>query len=176
MIDDSFIHRIKMKARANQLCIAVGSLFSGGMDLPTMANEICSHFNVKFSVSNQYEWYTKWNQFIDKVEKKNERQKVWSFVIKKKESTKPKSIHRKIATIPVSNFIDISLDRRLLDSLKELGRQPVSYDFTGGLSIGSWKQRNPDTPNVFSAFRSLQNESKWYGLHQQLTLNAQDRI
>jgi hypothetical protein len=42
MMKDSFINRIKAKARANQLCIAVGTSFSDGMGLPTMAHEICS--------------------------------------------------------------------------------------------------------------------------------------
>ncbi len=72
-----------MKARANQLCIAVGSSFSIEMDLPTIADEICSHFNVNFSVPNQYEWFPKWNQFIDNVEKEIDRKEILSFVRKK---------------------------------------------------------------------------------------------
>ena len=176
MIEDSFINRIKMKARANQLCIAVGSRFSVGMDLPTMANEICSHFGVNFPVQNQYEWFSKWNQFIDKVEKENERKEVLSFVREKKELTKPNPIHRKLATIPVSNFIDVSLDRQLIDAMKELEKTPLSHDFSGGLAMGAWRQKNPDSPNIFSAFIGLHIVSSWYGLHQQLTNHPQNRI
>lgn len=174
MIEDSFISRIKMKARANQLCIAIGSSYSNGMDLPTIANEICSHFNVNFTVPNQYEWFPKWNQFIDKVEEEVERKKILNFVRMKKTAV-PHPIHRKIASIPISNFIDISLDRQLLTALQELGKTPTSFHFAGK-TIGSWRQRNPDNPNVFSAFIDLHKDSPWHGLHQQLTNHSQDRI
>jgi hypothetical protein len=176
MIRDSFINRIKMKARANQLCIAVGSFFSVGMDLPTIASEICMEFNVKFSVSHKYEWFSKWNEFIGIAEAAVSRKEILNFVRKKKESTRPHPIHRKLASIPISNFVDVSLDRQLLTALKEHGKQPFPHSFSGGTMMGAWKQRNPDSPNVFTAFIELQMDSHWYGLHQQLTNHPQDRI
>lgn len=176
MIKDSFVHRIKIKARANQLCIAVGSNFSAGMDLPTIADEICTAFNIKFSVGNKFEWFIKWNQFIAKTEERITRKELLNFVRKKKESTKPNPIHRKLASIRISNFIDVSLDRQLLKALKEHGRTPLSHSFSGGTMMGAWKQQNPDSPNVFSAFIDLNKDSPWHGLQQQLTNHPQDRI
>ena len=176
MIRDSFINRIKMKARANQLCIAVGGFFSVGMDLPIIANEICSIFNVKFSVSNKYEWFSMWNEFIETAERTVSRKKILDFVRMKKEPTRPQPIHRKLASIPISNFIDVTLDRQLLTALKEQGKEVFSYSFSEGTKMGAWKQSNPESPNVFSAFIDLYIESPWYGLHQQLTNNPQDRI
>jgi hypothetical protein len=176
MIRDSFIQRIKMKARSNQLCIAVGSSFSVGMDLPTIAREICTEFNINFPVSHKHKWFSKWNKFIEIAERAAPRKDILDFVRKKNKTKRPHPIHRKLASIPISNFIDISLDRQLFAALKKQGKQPFLHNFSGGTMIGSWKQRNPESPNVFSAFIDLNMESHWYGLHQQLTNHPQDRI
>ncbi len=175
MIDDAFIKRIKTKARANQLCIAIGSLFSGELDLPTIADEIRSHFSVSFSVKHRYEWFSKWDEFIDTAERKANRKDILAYVRTKVASMTPQPIHRKLASIPISNFIDVSLDRQFLVALQEFGKKPISHSFTG-LSMGAWRQSNPANPNVFSAFIDLNTDSPWYGLHQQLTNHPQDRI
>jgi len=175
MIDDAFIKRIRAKARANQLCIAIGSPFSGEMDLSTIADEICSHFSVSFSVKHRYEWFSKWNEFIDTAEKKADRKEIVGYVRMKVASMTPQPIHRKLASIPVSNFIDVSLDRQFLVALQELGKNPIIHSFSG-LSMGAWRQSNPDNPNVFSAFIDLNIDSPWHGLHQQLTNHPQNRI
>ena len=176
MIKDPFISRIRMKARANQLCVAIGSFFSVGISLPTVATEICSKFDLAFPVANGFEWFTHWNKFIELAEKSISRKELLAYVRKKKESTSPHRIHRKLASIPVSNFIDVTLDRQLITALQEHGKKPFDLSFSGGIMMGSWKQRNPENPNVFTAFIDLNFDSPWFGLQQQLTNNPQDRI
>jgi hypothetical protein len=175
MITDSFLKRIKSKARSNQLCIAIGSRFSGEFSLPRIALEIQTEFGVDFSVTHEFEWFTKWNEFIDAAEKRAKRAKLIEFVLDKIATASVEEIHRKLATIPISNFIDISLDRRFIVSLKEGGKSPICYEFAGGM-IGSWRQSNPESPNVFSAFINLNSSFPWQGLHQQITIHPQDRI
>lgn len=69
-----------MKAGANELCIAISSGFSKGVALPTIADEIRERFNVSFSVNNQYDWFLKWNEFIDAAEKKTDRSEIFRYV------------------------------------------------------------------------------------------------
>jgi hypothetical protein len=175
MINDSFLRRINSKARSNQLCIAIGSRFSGSLSLPQIALDIRSRFEIDFTVTHELEWFIKWNEFIDATEKQVKRSEIIEFVRDKVAIASPEEIHRKLATIPLSNFIDISLDRRFILALREGGKNPICYEFSGGM-IGSWKQSNPESPNVFSAFINLNSSSPWQGLHQQITVHPQDRI
>jgi len=164
MINDSFLKRIKSKARSNQLCIAIGSRFSGELSLPRIALEIQTEFEVDFSVTHELEWFAKWNEFIDTAEKKAKRAELIEFVRDKVATASVEEIHRKPATIPILNFIDISLDRRFIVFLREGGKSPICYEFSGSM-IGSWRQSNPESPNVFSAFINLNYSSPWHGLH-----------
>lgn len=104
-----------------------------------------------------------------------DRKEIVGYVQMKVASMTPQPIHRKLASIPVSNFIDVSLDRQFLVALQELGKNPIIHSFSG-LSMGAWRQSNPDNPNVFSAFIDLNIDSPWHGLHQQLTNHPQNRI
>jgi len=175
MMTDPFLKRIRSKARSNQLCIAIGSRFSGELSLPRIALEIQTEFSVEFSVAHEFQWFIKWNEFIDAAEKKATRAELIQYVREKSTNASVEEIHRKLATIPISNFIDISLDRRLIAALREGGKSPICHEFTGGM-IGSWRQSNPENPNVFTAFTNLNSSSPWHGLHQQITIHPQDRI
>lgn len=172
---DPFLKRIRSKARSNQLCIAIGSRYSGELSLPRIALEIQAEFSVDFSVAHEFEWFIKWNEFIDAAEKKATRAELVHFVRDKSTKASVEETHRKLATIPISNFIDISLDRRFIAALREGGKSPICHEFNGGM-IGSWRQSNPENPNVFSAFTNLNFSSPWEGLHQQITIHPQNRI
>ena len=175
MINDPFLSRIKSKARSNQLCIAIGSRVADEFSLPNIAIEIRSEFGIDFEVKHEFEWFIKWNEFVTEVEKKANRVKIKDFLRKKVSTSKIKEIHRKLATIPISNFIDVSIDRRFILALKEGGKSPIIHEFENGL-MGSWRQSNPENPNVFPAFANLETTSPFLGLHQQITIHPQDRI
>src|SRR5687767_5274027 len=138
MKSDPFLTRIKARARANQLCIALGSRFSGDASLPKIAQEIKTHFAISIDVEHEFAWFKKWNELIDLAEKAAGRQGVVEFVKYRVDQIPVSQTHRKVAAIPVSNFIDVSLDRRLITALKEGGRDPILHEFLSGF-MGSWR-------------------------------------
>ena len=88
---------------------------------------------------------------------------------------KPKIIHQKIASLPISNFIDTTFDRSLYRAIISIGKKPILHDWKSQ-QIGSWKQSNPDSPNIFFSLVSLESLHPWYGLYEQTSRNSQNRI
>ena len=175
MINNAFISRIKLKARSNQLAIVTGSAFSGDLAIPSLAEKIKKEFGIEFRQKNKYEYYCQWNQFIDTVEKKTDREEIWKYVKKCVESFEVQEIHRKIACIPISNFVDITFDRGLTKALSEVGKNPIIHAFSHQ-SMGSWRQSVPEQPNIFLSFVDLSSFNSLFGLHEQLCSNPQNRI
>ena len=90
--------------------------------------------------------------------------------------TKPKEIHKKIAGLPISNFVDLTLDRCLLKAILEIGKKPILHDFKSQ-SLGTWQQSNPSNPNVFFSFGNLLDPTNpLVGLHEQILIHPQNRI
>lgn len=137
--------------------------------------QIKTEFGVSFAVTHELDWFVKWNEFIDAAEKTAKRNEIIEFVRNKVANASVEENHRKLATIPISNFIDISLDKRFIIALKEGGKSPICHEFSSSM-MGSWRHSNQESPNVFSAFINLNSSSPWQGLHQQITIHAQDRI
>ncbi len=77
---------------------------------------------------------------------------------------KPNIIHQNVASIPISNFIDLTFDRSLEKALLEAGKQPTCHDWNSQ-RIGSWKQSNPDEPNLFFALPDLDPDNWGFSPH-----------
>ncbi len=172
---DAFLARLKEKARSNQLAIAIGSAFSAETALPALAESLQKQFDILFPVANPYEYCSRWNEFVDQLEKKIDRENLWKNVGQQMESAQVGQIHRKVAGIPISNFIDATLDRRLTKALIEGGKTPILHAFRHQ-RIGDWRQSNPAQPNVFFTFGSFDSFHPWEGLHEQLCIHPQNRI
>src|SRR6266542_1575444 len=172
---DGFLARIKEKARSNQLAIAIGGKFSSEAALPALAESLQKKFDVSFPTSNIFDYYGRWNKFVDQLEAKVAREILWRDVGNRVASMQPDAIHRKVAAIPISNFIDATLDRRLTKALIENGKKPILHAFRQQ-RIGGWRQSNPVEPNVFFTFGQFASFHPWEGLHEQLCIHPQNRV
>ncbi|MDQ6912675.1 MAG: toll/interleukin-1 receptor domain-containing protein [Verrucomicrobiota bacterium] len=170
MAVDAFLDRIKRKARSNQLAIAISTRFSGELSLGELAASLQGEFRVTTPVQSG-----DWNSFVEFFETHVAREELCRYVADRASHAPIRSIHRKLASIPISNFIDATYDRGLTRALAEGGRNPILHHFSGQ-SIGAWHHRNPDSPNVFFVFAALQPYHHWFGLQQQLTVHPQNRI
>lgn len=176
MFNDAFISRIKSKARSNQLVIAFGNRFSHQASLPRIAKGLRElHKDIPVGYEHELEYFSKWNEFVAAAESKTSRRELVEYVLHCVRPIKIAPVHRKVAAIPISNFIDTTLDRRLVPAMKESGKVPIVHDFRSG-RMGSWKQSNQGNPNVFYAFGNLESPPGWFGLQQQISLNPQNRI
>lgn len=174
---DGLLVRLKLKALGNQLAIAVGSSSSNdGLSLPSLAEEIIKTFNVDFPVDNRYEFFRRWNEFVTKAETVVTRPELTRFVRNKVNDSKPTVRHNKIAAIPVSNFIDATFDRSLYKSLVAAGRKPIVHDSAQGQMIGSWRQSNPENPNIFFMLPSVENELSLFGIYEPTGWWKQNKI
>ena len=66
---DGILGRIKDKAHSNQLAVAVGGQFAAEVALPGIAKPLQQQFDTSFPVSSDYEYYARWSEFIDQLEK-----------------------------------------------------------------------------------------------------------
>lgn len=173
---NGFFSRLKRKARANQLTVAVGGELSGEAAIPKLTEQIRDQFGVQIETeSAPYEHYLRWNKLIELVEQSVSREALMTFIKERVDSVPIQPIHRKVACLPISNFLDFTFDRSLTKALIENGKQPIIHDFFHH-SMGSWRQSNPDKPNVFFSFADLGTNFPIFGVYEQLCFNPQNRI
>lgn len=173
---DGILARIYRKALGNQLSIAVGSGCSNpDYGIPNLAHKIEREFKAKIRVSNPSEFFQRWNDLVHLAEKHSSREAVVQLVADAIRYSKPKPLHHTIAAVPISNFIDTTFDRSLLKALHDAGKKPILHDWNGQ-SMGSWKQSNPDQPNVFFALPPLDGPPKLYGVCEPTSVNKQNQI
>src|SRR5438270_6947131 len=122
---DGLYFRLKTKALGNQLSIAVGSSCSDKKySIPALAEEIIRAFNLEFSVEHRDLFFERWNDLIDEAEKVVKRPELIRFMRERVQDAEPNLLHRKVAAIPISNFIDTTFDRSLYKALIAAGRKP----------------------------------------------------
>lgn len=74
------------------------------------------------------------------------RKQMWELL----HDAEPTEYQRLVAALPISNFIDLTLDRGLAKALRAIGKQPVEHGPLSG-RMGSWKLTEPARPHVFYA-------------------------
>jgi len=175
-MNDPIIQRLKGKSRGNQIAIAVGSSLSEEIfSIPRLAESIISHCNLDFKVQKLPQHFEKWNELIEQAEEKKSRDYLVNFVKEKVSIAKPRLIHYKVASLPISNFIDATFDRSLYKALVELGKKPTIHDWNNQ-AIGRWEQTHPNQPNVFFSFCNLAQPHPWYGIYEPSSRNRQNQI
>jgi len=168
--------RLKRKARANQLAVALGGDTSGKASIPQLSEQIRRHFGVQLPIkSPPYEHYLQWNKLIELVERTISRETLMIFIKERANTVAIQPIHRKIACLPISNFIDFTFDRSLTRALIESGKTPILHDFFHH-SMGGWRQSNPARPNVFFSFADLKTDFPMFGVYEQICHDPQNRI
>lgn len=175
-MNDSIIQRLKGKARGNQIAIAVGSSLSEEIfSIPRLAESIISQCSLDFKVQELPQYFEKWNELIEQAEEKKSRDYLVNFVREKVSIAEPRPIHYKVASLPISNFIDATFDRSLYKALVQLGKEPTIHDWNNQ-AIGRWEQTNPNQPNIFFSFCNLNQPHPWYGIYEPSSRSRQNQI
>ncbi len=168
--------RLYVKSLGNQVAIAVGSSSSKrDYSMPALAEAIVGTFKIDFQVEHPLEYFQAWNDLIKETRKKVSKEDLLKFVRDKIRAAEPEIIHKKIAAIPISNFIDTTFDRSLYRALLAAGRKPILHDWKTQ-AIGSWKQSNPENPNLFFMLDNLEDPNQMFGLYEPTSWWKQSRI
>jgi hypothetical protein len=173
---NNILQRLRRKSLSNQIAVAVGSSLSDSKaSIPALSKEIIQAFKLNIKVKWDIECFGVWNEIIEKAEKAVGREKVKSFVLERVGNVSPRPIHTKIASLPISNFIDATLDRSLYKALVAQGKVPILQDWDSQM-IGSWKQSDFRRPNIFFLFPNAGTANPWVGLYQQMVTSDQNKI
>lgn len=161
---DALTHRIYTKALGNELAIAVGGALSNAeCSLPALARALVDHFSLDITVETPDDFFYRWNDVVEAAEKVSSRASVSQFISDRTAGSQATPFQLAIARIPVSNFLDTTFDRTFTKALIAVNRRPVAHDWDSQM-IGSWKQRNPDTPNIFYMLPRPDPQSVWFGV------------
>lgn len=175
-ITKTFLNRLKRKSLSNQIAIAVGSSLSAKeYSIPFLSIEIIKLFNINFKYSHPFEFFKYWNDLVNIAEKKIGKDKLKDFIKEKVSNSKPKEIHYKLASLPISNFVDTTFDRSLLKAMSSLNKSPICHDWEQQM-MGRWKQSNPENPNLFFLFPNVESSNPWYGVSEPISKFPQNSI
>lgn len=175
-MQDGMLERLYLRALGNQVAIAVGSSSSSPeYSLPALAEAIIDAFKVDFRAEHPLEYFLVWNDLIKEARKSAGKDELIAFVRDKVRAAEPGVIHQKIAAVPISNFIDTTFDRSLYKALVAAGRKPILHDWKSQ-AIGSWRQSNPENPNVFFMLDNLEDPNQLLGLYEPVGWWKQNRI
>jgi hypothetical protein len=175
-MQDGMRQRLYVKSLGNQVAIAVGSSSSKrDYSMPALAEAIVGTFKIDFPVEHPLGFFQAWNDLIKEARKKVSKEDLLKFVRDKIRNPEPEVIHKKIAAIPISNFIDTTFDRSFHRALLAAGRKPILHDWKTQ-AIGSWRQSNPENPNLFFMLDNLEDPNQMLGLYEPTSWWKQNRI
>lgn len=162
---DALTHRLYTKALGNELAIAVGSSFSDvRASIPLLARAVAARFKLAQEISSDEDAYYTWNDLLEAAAMRESRAAVTAFVADAITGVQPSAFHLSLARVPISNFVDTSFDRSFGKALQLAGRNAVRFDWDRQM-LGSWRQRNPDTPNLFHMLPNPKDGSALFGAH-----------
>ena len=164
---DHLYFRLKTKALNNQLAIAIGSSCSDNRySIPSLGREMIREFKLDFEIKEDFLFFVKWNELVAEAEKRTTRASLLNFVNSIVSAAEPEVIHKKIAQIPISSFIDTTFDRSLYKAMLALGRKPITHDWGTSQAMGSWKQSKPEEPTIFFMLPPTDNEKSSWGIYE----------
>jgi hypothetical protein len=164
---DHLYYRLKSKALNNQLAIAVGSSCSDSRySIPSLGRRLIGEFELDTRIDHDYFFFANWNELVSKAEEKSTRASLVEFVSALVSDAEPNEIHRKIAQVPISNFIDTTFDRSFYKALLAAGRKPICHDWGTSQAMGSWKQSKPEEPTIFFMLPPTENPKSSWGIYE----------
>jgi len=168
--------RIYRKSLGNQLSIAIGSgASSPKYGIPQIAQRIKDELKLSMSISHPSEYFKRWNELVKSALNKCSVEDLLHIVTEVIHNVHPTSLHRSIASIPISNFIDTTFDRSLLKALIDEGKTPILNDWHSQM-MGSWRQSNAEQPNIFFMLPPITGQLSLYGIYEPSGLNTQNQI
>lgn len=105
-------------------------------------------FQIGWVQEDPSSYYARWDEFLTEAERKGGWQAVRQRLQNYLHDSKPNDQLRRIAALPISNFIECTPDRLLIKALVEIGKQPIVHD-ESTMSLGEWKIADPERPHVF---------------------------
>ena len=158
------------------MAIAIGSGASPPeYGIPQIARRIEDELGLSMSIRHQSEYFKRWNELIKFALNKCTMEDLLHIVTKAVRNVQPTSLHRSIAKIPISNFIDTTFDRSLLIALIDEGKRPILNDWHSQ-RMGSWRQSNAEQPNIFFMLPPITGQMSLYGIHEPSGLDSQNQI
>lgn len=150
-LNDAMLSRCYERALRNELAVAVGAWVSPAhLTIPAVGAMVKERFGVGGGDWQPHDYFERWNDFVAAAEKKigavEFRRIMWETL----SGAEPTEAQRLVASLPVSNFIDLTLDRGLAKALRAIGKRPVEHGPFSG-RMGSWRQSDPSEPHVFYA-------------------------
>src|SRR2546430_9712796 len=119
---DGILERLYFKSLSNHLAIAVGSSSSNpSFSIPSLAEALISAFQIDFSVNHPREYFQRWNELVKTAENTIDRPTLVKFVGERITDVSPTEMHKLVAQVHISNFIDTTFDRSLYRALIDAG-------------------------------------------------------
>jgi hypothetical protein len=173
---DGILARIYRKSLGNQLAIAVGSGCSPDRcSIQCLAPRIEQRFGLPAAADHPARYFEIWNDVVSNAEKRASREEVAALVAEATRDATPSPLHRLIAAVPISNFIDTTFDRSLLKALLAAGKSPILHDWNGQM-MGVWRQSEPGRPNVFFSLPPADGALWLYGVLEPWKAHKQNSI
>ncbi len=177
MAHDGFLARIRQKAHQNRLSIAVSSQHSAPqLRLEAIASLLAK--NGRASTPPKFpDVFKAWNPFLETVfPSHQDMEKAIVDAFHPLDALPISETQQAVSRIPISNFIDLSIDGGLVRALKQIGREPVVSNCSGGQFIAGWQLNAPSKPTVFRAFSNLDEVPCWHGLYEPITRDPNVKI
>ncbi len=166
------VNRLRRKAISDQLVVVAGdSLSNRQVSLSHVAKKIIDEHELPITPGSEFGVFKTWNRIIDTAEKRVNKEEIIQFVRNLVELIEVTDQMRKVARLPVADFIDLTISRSLQKALCELGKTPATYAFWPQ-NMGIWRQRDSKSPSVFSCF----DFASPGGVREHALLNPQNRI
>lgn len=149
--NDGMLDRCYERVLRNELAVVVGSWASDpSTTLPEIGHRINADFSLALDDWASEDFFENWNEFVSAAEEKlgfvEFRRMMWELL----NNSRPTERQQLLAALPVSNFIDLTLDRSLAKAMRAIGKQPIEHGPLSGM-MGSWKQTEPNRPHIFYA-------------------------
>jgi len=169
---DAIANRLRSKGRSKQLVVVIGdSLNTGEASLSSIAKTIVKKYKLSITPGSKLGIYKEWNNLVDIAEKSIDKQYLIEFVRELIDSSEVPEQLKRVACLPVSDFIDLTISRSLERALRFVGKTPATYAFWPQ-NMGMWRQRDIKSPSLFSCF----DFASWGGIREHALLNPQNRI
>lgn len=150
-LNDGMLDRCYERVLRNELAFVVGAWASDPtLTVPEIGRRVNKELELGFDEWGPQDFFENWNDFVSAAETKlgfvDFRKMMWNLL----NTSQPTEHQQLLAALPVSNFIDLTLDRALAKAMRAAGKQPIEHGPLSG-RMGSWKQTEPSRPHVFYA-------------------------
>jgi hypothetical protein len=145
---EPMLHRFYEAALENKLAIVIGDTASDpSVSVPAVGEWLNETLELGVEVAHPWDYYERWDDLLKAAIERVPADQLRGMLRTRLEGAEATELHHFFASIPISNFVDLSLDRGFAKALRAAGRQPMTHEGMG--MIGNWRQTESKQPNVF---------------------------